>query len=168
MRIALIHALAHSVAPINIAFARDWPEAQRMNLLDDSLSADLAAGGRGLDAAMHERFMRLGGTLINMLHYVKPGLKQAHSVLKDAAGQGPGLSHLVIRVDAIDPVLDRAAAHGGSVITGTRSLLHHPALPGETVDIAQIHDPEGTRIELIQNADVVMEWMRTPRGRWQP
>ncbi len=58
-RIALIHALSHSVAPINEAFARDWPEAARMNLLDDSLSADLARNGRGLDAAMHERFQRL-------------------------------------------------------------------------------------------------------------
>jgi len=58
-RIALIHALSHSVAPINAAFERDWPEAVRMNLLDDSLSADLARGGRGLDAAMHERFQRL-------------------------------------------------------------------------------------------------------------
>ena len=58
-RIALIHALSHSVAPINEAFARDWPEAVRMNLLDDSLSADLARNGRGLDAAMHERFQRL-------------------------------------------------------------------------------------------------------------
>ncbi|MET3373990.1 aspartate/glutamate racemase [Variovorax boronicumulans] len=58
-RIALIHALSHSVAPINEAFARDWPEAVRMNLLDDSLSADLARDGKGLDAAMHERFQRL-------------------------------------------------------------------------------------------------------------
>lgn len=58
-RIALIHALAHSVEPINAAFARDWPAAVRMNLLDDSLSADLARGGQGLDAAMHERFQRL-------------------------------------------------------------------------------------------------------------
>lgn len=58
-RIALIHALSHSVAPINEAFARDWPEAVRMNLLDDSLSADLAREGSGLDAAMHERFQRL-------------------------------------------------------------------------------------------------------------
>ena len=58
-RIALIHALSHSVAPINEAFARDWPEAVRMNLLDDSLSADLAREGKGLDAAMHERFQRL-------------------------------------------------------------------------------------------------------------
>ncbi|MDE2372176.1 MAG: arylsulfatase [Burkholderiales bacterium] len=59
-RIALIHALAHSVAPINAAFERDWPEALRMNLLDDSLSADLARSAAGLDAAMHERFRRLG------------------------------------------------------------------------------------------------------------
>lgn len=62
LRIALIHALAHSVEPINTALARDWPSAVRMNLLDDSLSADLAvsaAQGRGLDAAMHARFARL-------------------------------------------------------------------------------------------------------------
>lgn len=58
-RIALIHALSHSVAPINAAFARDWPQARLMNLLDDSLSADLAASGQGLDAGMHERFQRL-------------------------------------------------------------------------------------------------------------
>lgn len=57
-RIALIHALAHSVAPINDALARDWPNARRMNLLDDSLSSDLAAGA-GLDAAMQARFERL-------------------------------------------------------------------------------------------------------------
>ncbi|KIQ27704.1 arylsulfatase [Variovorax paradoxus] len=58
-RIALVHALSHSVAPINEAFARDWPDAVRMNLLDDSLSADLARSGGGLDASMHERFQRL-------------------------------------------------------------------------------------------------------------
>ena len=58
-RIALIHALALSVAPANLAFQRDWPQARRMNLLDDSLSADLAATAQGLDAAMHTRFQRL-------------------------------------------------------------------------------------------------------------
>lgn len=57
-RIALIHALAHSPAPINEAMARDWPEALRMNLLDDSLSADLARCGR-LDEAMTARFLAL-------------------------------------------------------------------------------------------------------------
>ena len=58
-RIALIHALAHSVAPINEELARSWPQAQRTNLLDDSLSADLARTGHGLDAAMHQRFEAL-------------------------------------------------------------------------------------------------------------
>lgn len=58
-RIALIHALAHSVEPINQELASAWPEALRMNLLDDSLSADLARKGAGLDAVMHQRFEAL-------------------------------------------------------------------------------------------------------------
>ena len=58
-RVALIHALAHSIAPVNDAMARDWPACSRMNLLDDSLSADLAASSAGLDAAMHRRFETL-------------------------------------------------------------------------------------------------------------
>lgn len=59
VRIALIHALTHSIAPINSAFERLWPEAVRQNLLDDSLSADLAARGGTLDEAMHRRFATL-------------------------------------------------------------------------------------------------------------
>lgn len=57
-RVALIHALALSVAPVNDAMARHWPQAQRMNLLDDSLSADLAVSGR-LDGTMTQRFQQL-------------------------------------------------------------------------------------------------------------
>lgn len=59
MRIALIHALKHSIAPIEAAFAKAWPGAQLMNLLDDSLSADLARDGK-LNDAMTERFLALG------------------------------------------------------------------------------------------------------------
>ena len=59
MRITLIHALKHSIAPIEDAFARLWPDAVLMNLLDDSLSADLARQGR-LMPAMTGRFLALG------------------------------------------------------------------------------------------------------------
>ena len=59
MRIALIHALTHSIAPINDAFAQLWPDAARVNLLDDSLSADLAANAGVLDERMHQRFETL-------------------------------------------------------------------------------------------------------------
>ena len=58
MRIALIHALRHSPPPIEAAFARLWPEARLMNLLDDSLSADLARDG-SLTPVMTERFLTL-------------------------------------------------------------------------------------------------------------
>jgi hypothetical protein len=58
MRIALIHALTHSVVPTGEAFHRLWPDATLMNLLDDSLSADLARAG-ALTPAMTARFLAL-------------------------------------------------------------------------------------------------------------
>ncbi len=57
-RIALIHALKVSIPAIEESFARLWPEAKLMNLLDDSLSADLAAEGV-LTPAMTQRFLAL-------------------------------------------------------------------------------------------------------------
>ena len=58
MRIALIHALRHSVAPTTEAFGRLWPAARLANILDDSLSADLAQAGE-LSPQMTERFLTL-------------------------------------------------------------------------------------------------------------
>ena len=59
MRITLVHALKHSIVPIEASFAKLWPEATLMNLLDDSLSADLARDGKLTDA-MTERFLSIG------------------------------------------------------------------------------------------------------------
>ena len=87
MRIALIHALAHSVAPINEELARAWPEAERMNLLDDSLSADLARDGKGLDAAMHQRFETL-----------------------TAYAEGTGAQAILFTCSAFGPCIEAAAA----------------------------------------------------------
>ncbi|MBI3503907.1 MAG: arylsulfatase [Proteobacteria bacterium] len=57
-RIALIHALRDSVVPAMDAMARGWPQAKATNLVDDSLSADLARDGR-LTPAMTDRFVAL-------------------------------------------------------------------------------------------------------------
>ena len=57
-RVALIHALRLSPPPIMEAFARLWPEPFLMNLLDDSLSADLARDGM-ITPAITQRFLDL-------------------------------------------------------------------------------------------------------------
>jgi Asp/Glu/hydantoin racemase len=104
-RIALIHALAHSIAPVNQAMARDWPQALRMNLMDDSLSTDLAAAG-ALNVEMNERFQRLAqyavdcGSLftcsafgpcieaVARKHAPLPVLKPNEAMIADAAATG--------------------------------------------------------------------------------
>lgn len=44
-RIALIHAVHGAIAPVNAAFDAQWGAAERMHLLDDSLSIDRARAG---------------------------------------------------------------------------------------------------------------------------
>ena len=58
-RIALVHALPESIAPLDAELDRVWPECVRMHLLDDSLSADLARAPRGLDESFDQRFLLL-------------------------------------------------------------------------------------------------------------
>lgn len=57
-RIALIHATPVAIEPIRDAFAHGWPQAQITNMLDDSLSTDLAAQGE-ISPRMVERFVTL-------------------------------------------------------------------------------------------------------------
>jgi hypothetical protein len=108
MRIALIHALKHSIAPIEASFTRLWPEARLMNLLDDSLSADLARDGR-LTEAMTGRFLSLG-------HYATA--TGADAILFTCSAFGPCIE-AVAREHAPMPVLkpneamiEQAAARG--------------------------------------------------------
>jgi Asp/Glu/hydantoin racemase len=79
-RVALIHALAHSIAPVNAELDRAWPGCVRMNLLDDSLSADLAASASGLDDRMTARFVALAGYVIGT---------GAHGILFTCSAFGP-------------------------------------------------------------------------------
>ena len=57
-RVVLVHAVAVAVEPVNAAFADRWPEADVVNLLEDSLSRDRAAE-RELTPDMYRRFAAL-------------------------------------------------------------------------------------------------------------
>jgi Asp/Glu/hydantoin racemase len=127
MRIALVHALKHSVAPIEASFARLWPDARPMNLLDDSLSADLARDGRLTDA-MTGRFLSLGRYAAGT---------GADAILFTCSAFGPCIE-AVARAHAPMPVLkpneamiEQAAARGrkiGLLATFAPTLA---SMPGE-------------------------------------
>ncbi len=89
-RIALIHATALAVDPIAAAFARHWPQAVRMNLLDDSLSADHALAGGLLSVQMTQRFVTLA-------QYAK----------------GTGASGILFTCSAFGPAIEAAGAAVG-------------------------------------------------------
>src|SRR5450756_2572196 len=132
MRITLIHALKHSIVPIEFSFARLWPEATLMNLVDDSLSADLARDGH-LTAAMTDRFLILGryaaatgadailftcsafGPCIEAVaraHAPMPVLKPSEAMIEQAAATG----HRIGLLSTFPPTLaSMAAEFPGSV-----------------------------------------------------
>lgn len=58
-RIVLLHATPVAMEPVQTAFKQLWPEAQLVNLLDDSLSPDRAKETE-LSEAMIERFVNFG------------------------------------------------------------------------------------------------------------
>ena len=59
-RIVLYHATSVAIEPVMGAMARLWPEAEAVNLLDDSLTADRAKDGADLSEDLTERFVAFG------------------------------------------------------------------------------------------------------------
>ena len=58
-RVVLIHAIEMAINPIMKAFEVHWPEAETINILDDSLSRDRAKSDV-LDCKLMDRFLKLG------------------------------------------------------------------------------------------------------------
>jgi hypothetical protein len=134
MRIALIHALRHSPPPVEAAFARLWPEAVLMNLLDTSLSADLARDG-ALTPRMFERFMTLAR------YAASTG---AAGILFTCSAFGPCIE-AVARELAPMPVLkpNEAMIEEAAAIGGTIGLL---ATFAQTLDTMPPEFPPSVRL----------------------
>jgi hypothetical protein len=113
-RIALIHALFESLAPIWRAFEEAWPEPQTTNLLDDSLSADLFREGRLTDA-MIERFRTLGRYASGQSGLVPA----ADAILFTCSAFGPAIE--AVKADLAIPVLKpNEAAFEEALAAGSR------------------------------------------------
>jgi glyoxylase I family protein len=61
-----------------------------------------------------------------------------------------GFTHLAFRVEDVDGLTDAVLAAGGGVVEATRTVLGDAADPAAT-RLLYLTDPDGTRIELMQN-----------------
>jgi Asp/Glu/hydantoin racemase len=155
-RVALIHALAHSIAPVNAELDHAWPGCVRMNLLDDSLSSDLAASRDGLDDAMTARFIDLAeyaiGTGVRGILFTCsafgpcidavarrwpdiPVLKPNEAMIADASRLGRRIG----LVGSFAPTLVSMPAEFPANVT-VLPVLAEGALDALTLGDAQLHD----------------------------
>jgi Asp/Glu/hydantoin racemase len=131
-RIALVHATPVAIEPIVAAFKRLWPEARTTNLLEDSLSSDLAHEGK-LTERMTERF-------ITLARYARGC--GADAILFTCSAFGPAIEAArgTLDVPVLKPneaMLDEALAAGariGLLATFAPSL---PALRSELEELAR-------------------------------
>jgi Asp/Glu/hydantoin racemase len=143
-RIALIHATPVAIDPIVRTFRRLWPEARTTNLLDDSLSADLAAEGRLTDA-MVERFVTLA-------RYVRDC--GADAILFTCSAFGPAIeaARAALDIPVLKPneaMLEEALAAGPRI--GLIATFE-PSIPSLRAELEQMADQQNVRIEVSTRA----------------
>lgn len=143
-RITLIHATPVAIDPICASFERLWPQAQVTNLLEDSLSADLAAAGR-LDRAMITRFCVLA-------RYAESC--GAEAILFTCSAFGPAID--AARAAVTIPVLKpNEAMMEEALATGPRITLlatFEPSLPAMQAELEQLAAKRRTRIAITTRA----------------
>ena len=143
-RIALIHATALSVEPIQSAFVRHWPQARRMNLLDDSLSVDLAQAGR-LTAQMVQRFIDLATYSLRAQCRGILFTCSAFGPAIEAAGAAVGLPTLKPNEAMFSDAL--ALATGASVRLGLVATFA-PSIPSMSTELLDLATARGVQVEL--------------------
>ena len=177
-KICLIHALQASIPPIEEVFKEHWPNAERFNLLDDSLSADVSRDGEITDA-MTQRFIDLAGygagtgadaILFTCSAFNRcidaaresvniPVLKPDEAMIEMAMDYGPRLGLLSTFGPTIasttEQVQARAAALG--VVPELQSRLVEGALSALQAGDGNTHDQLiATSLESLHGCDVIM------------
>ena len=139
-RIALIHATPVAIEPIVSAFKRLWPQAQTTNLLEDSLSADLAADGE-LTPRMIERF-------VGLARYVRGC--GADAILFTCSAFGPAIEAARAALDV--PVLKpNEAMLEEAVAAGTRIGLlatFEPSIPALKAELDELGRSKGLALDI--------------------
>ena len=143
-RIALIHATPVAIDPICSTFKRLWPQARVTNLLDDSLSADLAAAGE-LNQAIIDRFCVLA-------KYVEVGGADAILFTCSAFGAAIEVARGAVRIPVLKP---NEAMMEEAIKTGPRIALlatFEPSLPSMRAELEQMAVVRKTNLKISTKA----------------
>lgn len=144
-RVALIHALRDSLVPIWDAFDADWPDANTFNVLDDSLSADLAQEG-ALTQAIIDRFLTLG----RYASQTGVGDDTTKAILFTCSAFGTAIE--AVKADLDIPVLTpNEAAFDQALAIGARIGLVVSFLPSQaalTDELQAAADAQGRSLQL--------------------
>jgi Asp/Glu/hydantoin racemase len=110
-RVFLVHPTPLAVQPVDEAFKTLWPQAQVLNLLDESLYADVGANGE-LTPALYAR-------VANLFRHCEAsgadGIVFSGSTFGPAVEEGrKGIKVPVLRIE--EGMMDEAVARGGSIL----------------------------------------------------
>ena len=142
-RIALIHAVATAIPPIQHAFKEDWPEAHLSNLLDDDLMPAYTREG-GLTPHITERICALA------LYAARTG---ADGILFTCSvfPQAEDMAKQLVRVPLLKPdeAMIAAALDAGSRIGVVAT--NPPAAPAAAAQIEASAKVRGIAIQIVQS-----------------
>ncbi len=111
---------------------------------------------------LHERFIRGGDVVLNLLSQETPKPTESRAELRYGR---LGFSHIVIRVDDLEATIARIRDYDGSPIEESRSHFDNPDPSVGRTKIIQALDPEGNRLELIEMPESAFAFMMTPKIR---
>ena len=143
-RIALIHATPLAIEPIAAAFRALWPEARTTNLLEDSLSQDLAAAGK-LEPAMFQRFCDLAT-------YAERSGADAILFTCSAFGACIETARRLVSIPVLKPneaMIDEALAAGRRLAL---IASFAPSLPSMVAEFEEAAAARGIKLELTTHA----------------
>lgn len=110
-RIVLVHPTMLAMPPVDEAFKTLWPQAQVLNLLDETLYADVGPNGETTPALM--------ARVANLLRHAEAsgadGIVFSGSTFGPAVEEGrKGMKVPVLRIE--EAMMDDAVARGGSIL----------------------------------------------------
>ena len=110
-RVFLVHPTPLSLPPVDEAFKTLWPQAQALNLLDESLYADVGANGE-LTPALYTR-------VANLFRHCEAsgadGIVFSGSTFGPAVEEGrKGIKVPVLRIE--EAMMEEAVVRGGSIL----------------------------------------------------